>query len=476
MQSFLIGLFGDTILPYVLMAVLPLVFILLFALVAILGELKLSAFMQHRVGPMEAGPYGVLQPLADIVKLLQKEALRPAGASRWLFQIAPFLVFTGSFAAFAVIPFSPLYIAADLNVGVFYILAVSSLVVIGIFMAGWASNNKYTLFGGVRSVAQIISYEIPAGFVILGIVMMAGTLSMQGIIEQQGGGFWNWYLFGGPKSEVITSAITGAPLYVGGTWLSLLLVPLMVLAGLIYYVCGLAETNRVPFDLPEAESELVSGYNTEYSSMKYAIFYLAEYANMFVVCAIAVTLFLGGWLPPFPRFIVQYLGVENRGWIGLEGLVWFVLKAFLLVLAQNPSALDSPPPPGRSVDASLLEGVPPGRLCDGADRGSVDDVRGPEAAAGSAGIIGDGFRHRRLQLHCAGRSGFLRSRKSGQRRIDQQIMQGIAMSVLSDIWDGVRTTLAGLRVTIPTSGGNRSPRCIPTSGSSCRSGRGTGCT
>lgn len=334
MQDFLISLFGNNVLPYVVMSALPLVFILVFALVAILGELKLSAFMQHRVGPMEAGPYGLLQPLADIIKLMQKEAIRPLGANRILFQIAPFLVFMGSFAAFAVIPFSPFYIPVDMNVGVFYIIAVSSIVVIGLFMAGWASNNKYTLFGAVRSVAQIISYEIPAGFVVLAVVMMAGTLSMQGIIEQQGGGFWNWYLFGGPKSDTVTNVVTGAEVFVGGTWLSILLIPLMALGGLIYYVCGLAETNRVPFDLPEAESELVSGYNTEYSSMKYAIFYLAEYANMFVVCAIAVTLFLGGWHSPLPKFIVQYFGSESHVLMGLEGLVWFVLKGFVLVLMQ----------------------------------------------------------------------------------------------------------------------------------------------
>jgi len=334
MQTFFDGLVGANLLSYILMAVLPLLFILIFALIGILGELKVSAFMQHRVGPMESGPYGILQPLADIIKLIQKEALRPVRADRWLFQLAPFLVFMGSFAAFAVVPFSPFYIAADINVGVFYIIAVSSIVVIGIFMAGWASNNKYTLFGGVRSVAQIISYEIPAGFVVLAIVMMSGTLSMQGIIEQQGGGFWNWYLFGGPKAIATTSLITGGSIATPGTWLSLLLVPLMALGALIYYVCGLAETNRVPFDLPEAESELVSGYNTEYSSMKYAIFYLAEYANMFIVCAIAVTLFLGGWHSPLPRFIVQYLGLGTTLGIGLEGMFWFIAKAFVLVFLQ----------------------------------------------------------------------------------------------------------------------------------------------
>src|SRR5687767_1026632 len=182
MDQFLFEAFGNRVLSGIVMTTLPLVFILLFALVAILAELKLSAFMQHRLGPMEAGPHGVLQPLADIIKLIQKESLRADSIDRWLFQAAPFLVFIGSFAAFAVVPFSPLYIGADLDVGIFYIIAVSSIVVIGIFMAGWASNNKYTLFGGVRSVAQIISYEIPAGFIILAMVMMAGTLSMQGMI------------------------------------------------------------------------------------------------------------------------------------------------------------------------------------------------------------------------------------------------------------------------------------------------------
>jgi NADH-quinone oxidoreductase subunit H len=335
MQEFLDGLLGqNNILAYILIAALPLVFILLYSLVVILAEMKVSAWMQHRMGPMETGPYGLLQPLADIIKLMQKEAIRPRGANRWLFQIAPFIVFMGSFAAFAVVPFSPFYIAADLNVGVFYIIAVSSVVVIGIFMSGWASNNKYTLFGGVRAVAQIISYEIPGGFVVLGLVMMAGTLSMQGIIEQQGGGFWNWYILGGPKLATTTSVITGAAISTPGTWLSVLLIPVMAFAALIYYVCGLSETNRVPFDLPEAESELVSGYNTEYSSMKYAIFYLAEYANMFVVCAIAVTLFFGGWHSPLPRFIVEYLGSDSKLLIGLEGVVWFVMKSLVLVFLQ----------------------------------------------------------------------------------------------------------------------------------------------
>ena len=334
MDQFLFDLFGNRVLSGIVMAALPLVFILVFALVAILAELKLSAFMQHRLGPMEAGPHGILQPLADIIKLMQKESLRADGIDRWLFQMAPFIVFVGSFAAFAVVPFSPLYIGADLDVGIFYIIAVSSIVVIGIFMAGWASNNKYTLFGGVRSVAQIISYEIPAGFIILAMVMMAGTLSMQGLIEQQGGGFWNWYLFGGPKGHSTTSLITGSTILTHGSGLSIFLMPVFALALLIIYVCGLAETNRVPFDLPEAESELVSGYNTEYTAMKYAIFYLAEYANMFVVCAIAVTLFLGGWLPPLPKFIVQYMGIDSPLARGIEGVFWFVSKSMALVIGQ----------------------------------------------------------------------------------------------------------------------------------------------
>jgi NADH-quinone oxidoreductase subunit H len=334
MDTFLLDLLGSQVLAAIVAAVLVLVFVLLFALVAIYAELKLAAFMQHRLGPMEAGWHGVLQPFAEILKLLQKEAIRPDRADRWLFQLAPFLVFVGCFAAFAVVPFSPLFIGANIDVGVYYIIAVSSFVVIGIFVGGWASNNKYTLYGGVRSVAQIISYEVPAGFIVLAIVMMAGTLSMQGIIEQQGGGFWNWYIFGGPKGASTTSMITGHAIATPGSAASFLLMPLMAISMLILYSCGLAETNRVPFDLPEAESELVGGYNTEYSAMKYAVFFLAEYGNMFIVCAIATTLFLGGWQPPLPRFFVQYAGLGGALWMGLEGFLWFVSKSLVLVLMQ----------------------------------------------------------------------------------------------------------------------------------------------
>jgi len=334
MQEFLIHILGKNALPYIVVASLPLIFILLFAVFAIIAEMKVSAWMQHRIGPKEVGLQGLLQPLADIIKLIQKESIRPLKADRWLFQISPFLVFIGSFASFAVVPFSPFYIGADLNVGIYYLIAVSSIVVIGIFMAGWASNNKYTMIGGVRSVAQIISYEIPGGFIILALVMFAGTLSMQDIIVQQTGGFWNWYLFGGPKAMSIISPITGMAVSTPGTWWSILLIPMFVLAAVVVYVCGLAETNRVPFDLPEAESELVAGYNTEYSAMKYAVFYLAEYANMFVVCAVSVTLFLGGWLSPFPKFIVQYMGMNSQLAIGLEGMFWFVSKGIALVMLQ----------------------------------------------------------------------------------------------------------------------------------------------
>lgn len=334
MEDLLTGIFGQNVVAYTLLCALPLLFILVYALVVILGEIKISAWMQHRMGPMEAGPYGVLQPLADILKLLQKESIRPILADRWLFQASPFIVFVGAFAAFAVVPFSPLYIAANLDVGLFYILAVGALAVIGIFMAGWASNNKYTLLGGVRSVAQIISYELPAGFIVLAVAMMAGTLSMQEIIVQQGGGFWNWYVLGGPKGVSAPDLMTGGSIGVAGTPWSFLLAPIMLMGGVVYYICGLAETNRVPFDLPEAESELVSGYNTEYSAMKYAVFYLAEYANMFVVCAIATTLFLGGWLPPTPQFIVDYLGLDSHAWFAVEGLFWFTSKTLVLVLLQ----------------------------------------------------------------------------------------------------------------------------------------------
>lgn len=307
MEKFLVDLIGDNIITILILCLLPLLFLLPYALVAILGELKISAWMQDRLGPMRTGPWGILQPIAEVVKLLQKEDTTPTNASKLLYNMAPYIIFTGSYAAFAVIPFSSAYIPSNINIGIFYLLAVSALAVVGIMMGGWASNNKYSLYGSIRSVAQIISYEIPGAIALLAIVTLSGTMNLQEINFQQSGWFWNWYIFGGPGSAS-----------------KLFLIPFMISLALIYFVATLAETNRTPFDIPEAESELVSGYHTEYSGMKFAMFFFAEYSNMFIVSAILTTLFFGGWNSPFGDFMQSPL------W----GVFWFVSKSFFFVLLQ----------------------------------------------------------------------------------------------------------------------------------------------
>lgn len=308
MEELLQSFIGESWLLYVILAVPPLVFILLYALVTVWTEMKVSAHMQDRVAYMYTGPHGLFQPVADILKLLQKEDTIPAAADKTLFRLAPFLVFTGTYAGFAALPFSSAYIGSNINLGVFYIVAVSSIVVVGLLMAGWASNNKWSLFGAMRSAAQVISYEIPTALALLIAVMITGSLNLQEVIRFQDGGIFNWVVFGGPF-----------PLLQ-----KLLLLPFTFIAFLILFVAGVAEVNRTPFDLPEAESELVQGYNTEYSGMKFAIFYLAEYANMYLVSAIAACVFLGGWSSPFGDFMSGPL------W----GVFWIVLKGFFFVFLQ----------------------------------------------------------------------------------------------------------------------------------------------
>jgi len=288
--------------PYliaVLVALVPLVWILPYALFAIWLERKVSAHMQDRLGPMRTGGWhGWAQTIADMIKLLLKEDIIPSKSEKWLFILAPYIVFAGSYAAYAAIPFTSVYIGSNINVGVFYVVAVSSLVVVGILIGGWASNNKWSLLGAMRSAAQIVSYEIPSTLAILTVVMVVGTLNLQEIVKSQEGWFWNWFVF--QKF------------------------PFLFIPFLIYFIASLAEVNRTPFDIPEAESELVAGYHTEYSGMRFAMFFLAEYANMFAVSAVAVSLFFGGWQSPFGT------ALSGPAW----GVFWFLSKGLFFIFVQ----------------------------------------------------------------------------------------------------------------------------------------------
>ncbi len=262
-------------------------------------ERRVWARMQSRVGPNRVGPQGILQWLADGIKNLLKEDLIPSASDAKLFSLAPYIVFMGFLCTFVVIPFGANLIVADLNIGILYILAVTSLVVVGILMAGWASNNKWSLLGGMRSAAQIVSYEIPAGLSILTIIFLAGTMSMQGIIKAQGWAPWDWFLFDNPFTFA---------------------------AFFLYFTAALAEGNRTPFDIPEADSELVAGYVTEYSGMRFLFFFFAEWGNLYVIGAVATTLFLGGWqVPPLPIFD------NSPVLLGIAQFVTFFLKAYAWV-------------------------------------------------------------------------------------------------------------------------------------------------
>jgi NADH-quinone oxidoreductase subunit H len=328
MESLLQSLLGDNLLTLVLYCALPLVVIILYALLAILGEVKISAWMQDRLGPMRTGPWGIIQPVADVLKLLQKEDITPAQSDKVLFNVAPYIAFMSSYAAFAIIPFSSAYVGANLDLGLFYLLAISSLNVAAIMMAGWGSHNKYSLYGAMRAVAQIVSYEVPAAMVLVIIVLFVGSMNLQDIVTAQSGPVWNWIIFGGPKQDVVLASGN----VLSGTWANLAFFPLFVAAFVMYYVSGLAETNRVPFDIPEAESELVSGYHTEYSGMKFAMFFMAEYSNMFLVSIVTAVLFFGGWSSPFGAYIGDAIGVS---WlVAVEQFLWVMFKGLFFVFVM----------------------------------------------------------------------------------------------------------------------------------------------
>lgn len=282
----------------ILIGIAILIFYAIVGLFLVYAERKVCALMQNRLGPNRVGPGGVFQTIADLVKLLFVELVPIKNADRALFNLAPFIVIIASFMAIGAIPFAKGLQAIDLNIGVFYLIAISSMGVIGVLLAGWASNNKYSLIGAMRSGAQIVSYELSVGLALVTMVVLAGTMQLSEIIEGQR---WGWFIFKGHIPAVI--------------------------AFVIYIIAGTAETNRGPFDLAEAESELTAGYHTEYSGIKFAFFFLAEYMNMFIVAAIATTVFFGGWMP-----------LHVYGWDGFNAvmdfvppLIWFLVKTFFVI-------------------------------------------------------------------------------------------------------------------------------------------------
>jgi NADH-quinone oxidoreductase subunit H len=276
----------------IIMVVVPLFLIVAYTTYS---ERKIIGFMQSRLGPTRVGPFGLLQPIADVIKLLTKEVIIPSNASKGLFLTAPIIMLVPSLLVWSVIPLSEYFVIANINAGLLFILALTSLSVYGVILAGWASNSKYAFLGSMRSAAQIIAYEIAMGFALVGVLMAAGSLNLQEIILSQRGGIFNWY------------------------WLPLF--PLFI----IYLIAGIAETNRAPFDVSEGESEIVAGFHVEYSGVAFAMFFLAEYMNLILISILVSIMFFGGWLSPFEgTFFENYFQ-----WI--PGFVWLSIKTLSFI-------------------------------------------------------------------------------------------------------------------------------------------------
>jgi len=290
-------------LQYTIYTLLKVVVILmpLFIVVAYytLAERKVIGYMQSRIGPNRVGPKGLLQPFADMFKLMFKEIILPTNANKYLFFIAPVLTFAPAMAAWAVMPFNDTLVFADINAGLLYILAMTSVGVYGVIIAGWASNSKYALIGAMRSAAQIVAYEIAMGFALVGVLMAAGSLNLGKIVASQEGGVGSWFF-----------------------------IPLLPLF-MVYFISGVAETNRAPFDVVEGESEIVAGFHVEYSGMTFAVFFLAEYANMILIAMLASLMFFGGWLSPIPDLVG-----DSIGWLFLK--TGFFMFLFLWFRATFP--------------------------------------------------------------------------------------------------------------------------------------------
>jgi NADH-quinone oxidoreductase subunit H len=287
----------------ILMIIVPLFLIVAYVTYS---ERKIIGFMQSRMGPMRVGPYGLLQPIADVLKLVSKEIIIPTSANKGVFLTAPMLMLIPSLLVWSVIPLSEYFIISNINAGLLFILALTSLSVYGVILAGWASNSKYAFLGSMRSAAQIIAYEIAMGFALVGVLMLSGSLNLQNIIYAQSGSIFNWY------------------------WLPLF--PLF----LIYFIAGVAETNRAPFDVSEGESEIVAGFHVEYSGMAFAMFFLAEYMNLILISILCSIMFFGGWLSPFQGTIIDsyLLFIPGFFWLSIKTLVFIFI--FLWLRATLP--------------------------------------------------------------------------------------------------------------------------------------------